>query len=76
VTYLDVPLPESLGRSEHPSSPAHVSESSLSGPGGTATGDTGDTGDGTTGTPRLGRVLVTGVLEDSVSLSLVLVHRL
>jgi hypothetical protein len=75
-THLDVPLPESLGRGEHSSSSAHVSESSLSGPGGTATSDTGDTGNSSSSTPRLGRVLVSGVLGNSVSLSLVLVHRL
>ena len=75
-THLDVPLPESLGRGEHSSSSAHVSESSLSGPGGTATSDTGNTGDSSSSTPRLSRVLVSGVLGNSVSLSLVLVHRL
>ena len=73
---LDVPLPKGLGGGEHPSSSAHVSESSLSGPGSTRSSNTGDTGDGTTSTPRLGGVLVTSVLSNGVSLTTVLVHRL
>jgi len=73
---LDVPLPPGLGRSEHPSTSAHVTESGLSGPLGTTTGDTGDTSDGTTGTPRFSRGLMTGVLSDGVCLTPVLVHGL
>ena len=46
----------------------------LSGTVGTTTGNTGNTCDRTTGTPRLGTSLVTGLLRDSVSLTLVLVH--
>ena len=45
---LDVPLAPGLGRSEHTTGTAHVTESSLTSTVSTATGDTGDTGDGTT----------------------------
>lgn len=73
---LDVPFSPSLGRGEHSTTSAHVTESGLSGSLGSSTTDTGDTGDGSTGTPRLGGGLVTSVLGDGVRLSLVLGDRL
>lgn len=45
---LDVPLPPDLGGSEHATGSAHVTEGSLAGTVGTATGDTRDTGNSTT----------------------------
>jgi hypothetical protein len=71
---LFVPLSPGLGGSEHATGSAHVTEGGLTGTGGTTTRNTGDTGDGATGTPRVGGVLVTGNLGDSVSLTGVLVH--
>ena len=71
---LLVPLAPGLGRSEHASSTAHVSEGSLSGSGGTSSTDTRDTGDGTSGTPRGGRNLLSGSDGNGVGLTLVLVH--
>jgi hypothetical protein len=59
---LLVPLPPDLGRSEHATGAAHVTESSLTSTVSTTTRDTRNTGDGTTGTPRLGRGLVTSLL--------------
>ena len=44
---LPVPPPPGLGGSEHTSTPAHVTESSLTGPVGSATTDTGNTGNST-----------------------------
>jgi hypothetical protein len=48
LVYLDVPLAPGLGRSEHATATAHVTESSLAGTVSTTTGDTGNTGNGTT----------------------------
>lgn len=76
LVHLDVPLPPGLGRGEHSTTSAHVTESGLARSLGTTTANTGDTGNGTTGTPRLGRGLVTGVLSNGVSLSTVLGDRL
>jgi hypothetical protein len=45
---LDVPLPEDLGRSEHATGSAHVTESSLTSTVSTTTGNTGNTGNSTT----------------------------
>ena len=45
---LDVPLAPGLGRGEHATGTAHVTEGSLTSAVGTTTGDTGDTGDSTT----------------------------
>jgi hypothetical protein len=73
---LDVPLPPGLGRGEHSTTSAHVTESGLTGSTGTTTTDTGDTSDSSTSTPRFGRGLVTSVLGDGVSLSSVLGHGL
>lgn len=73
---LDVPLPPSLGRGEHSTTSAHVTESSLSRSLGTTTTDTGDTGNSSSSSPRLGRGLVTGLLGDGVSLSPILGHGL
>lgn len=76
LVHLDVPLPPGLGRGEHSTTSAHVTERGLAGSLGTTTANTGDTRNGTTGTPRLGRGLVTGVLSNGVSLSTVLGDRL
>lgn len=76
LVHLDVPLSPGLGRGEHSTTSAHVTESGLARSLGTTTANTGDTGNGTTGTPRLGRGLVTGVLSNGVSLSTVLGDRL
>lgn len=73
---LDVPLSPSLGRGEHSTASAHVTESGLAGSTGTTTANTGDTGDGSTGTPGFSRGLVTGVFGDGVGLSSVLGHGL
>lgn len=45
---LDVPLAPDLGRGEHATGTAHVTEGSLTGTVSTTTGDTGDTGNSTT----------------------------
>lgn len=71
---LLVPLAPDLGRSEHATGTAHITEGSLTGAVSTTTRDTGDTGDGTTGTPGLSRGLVTSLLGDGVGLATVLVH--
>lgn len=73
---LDVPFPPSLGRGEHSTTSAHVTESSLSGSLGTTTTDTGDSGNSSSSSPRLGRGLVTSLLGNGVSLSPVLGHGL
>lgn len=72
---LDVPLSPGLGRGEHSTTSAHVTESGLTGSLRSSTTDTGDTGDSSTSTPRLGRGLVTSVLGDGVRLSLVFGNR-
>lgn len=71
---LDVPLAPDLGRGEHATTTAHVTESGLAGTVGTASRDTGNTGNSATGTPGLGRGLVTSLLGDGVGLAVVLVH--
>jgi hypothetical protein len=69
-----VPLAPDLGRSEHATGTAHVTEGGLTSAVSTTTRDTGDTGDSATSTPGLGRGLVTSLLGDSVGLAAVLVH--
>ena len=71
---LAVPLAPDLGRGEHASSTAHVSEGSLSSAVGSSSGHTGNTRDGASSTPGLGGGLVTGLHEHTVSLALILVH--
>lgn len=71
---LDVPLAPDLGRGEHATTTAHVTESGLARAVRTTSGDTGDTGNSATGTPGLGRGLVTSLLGDGVGLAVVLVH--
>jgi hypothetical protein len=72
VVNLDVPLSPGLGRSEHTTATAHVTESSLTSTVSTRTTNTGDTGNSTTGTPRDSGGLLTSVGSDGVSLTLVL----
>ena len=72
VVDLDVPLSPGLGRSEHTTATAHVTESSLTSTVSTRTTDTGDTGNSTTGTPGDSGGLLTSVGSDGVSLTLVL----
>jgi hypothetical protein len=69
-----VPLSPGLGRGEHSTTSAHVSESSLSGSLGTTTSNSRDSGNSSSSSPRLGRGLVTSLLRDGVSLSPVLGH--
>jgi len=71
---LLVPLAPDLGRGEHTTGTALVTEGSLTGTVSTTTGDTGDTGDSTTGTPGLSRGLFTSLLAHGVGLALVLGH--
>jgi hypothetical protein len=71
---LDVPLAPDLGRGEHATGTAHVTEGGLTGTVSTTARDTGDTGDSATSSPRLGRGLVTGLLAHGVRLALVLGH--
>jgi len=73
---LDVPLAPDLGRSEHASTSAHVTESGLSRSVSSSSSDTRDTGDSTTGTPRFSRGLVASVLSNGVRLTSVLGDRL
>jgi hypothetical protein len=63
-----------LSGSEHSSGTAHVTESSLTSTVSTGTVDTRNTGNSTTSTPRLSRGLVTSLLGDGISLTLVLGH--
>jgi hypothetical protein len=72
---LSMPASPDLGRGEHATSTAHVSERTLSGSGGTSTGDTGDTSHGTSSSPRHGRGLHTGLLGHGVGLTGVLGHK-
>lgn len=74
LVHLDVPSSPSLGWSEHTTTSTHVTESTLAGSVSTGTTNSWDSGNSTTGTPRLSRSLVTSLLRNSVSLSLVLVH--
>jgi hypothetical protein len=69
-----VPSSPGLGGGKHTTLSALVSEGSLTRSGGSSTGNTRNTGNGTTSTPRLGRVLVTSILSDGISLSVVLGH--
>ena len=71
---LSLPLSPDLEGSEHATLAALVTESTLTRAVSTGTGDTGDTCDGTTSTPRLGRVLVAGVPEDTATLTSILGH--
>merc|ERR1719401_2867477 len=71
---LSVPAAPSLGRVEHTTTTAHVSESTLTGSVGTTTWNTRDTRDSTTGTPGSGSSVVTGLILNSDRLTLVLVH--
>ena len=71
---LAMPLSPDLGGSEHTTLATHVSEGTLAGSGGTTTRNTRNTGNSSTSTPGDGGVLVTGTLEDGVSLTVVLVH--
>jgi hypothetical protein len=67
-----VPPPVGLGRGEHATSAAHVTEGTLACAVGTTTGHAGNTGDGATGTPRLGRRLHASAARDGVGLTAVL----
>lgn len=69
-----VPLSPDLERSEHSTLTAHVTEGSLTGSAGTGTTNSRNTSDGSTSTPRLGGVLLTGLLEHTMGLSAVLSH--
>lgn len=73
---LNVPLSPRLGRGEHSTTSAHVTESGLTGSGSTGTRDTGNSSNSSTSTPGLGRGLLTGLGGDGVSLSSVLGHGL
>lgn len=73
---LDVPLAPDLGRSEHASATAHVTEGTLAGTMGTRASDTGNTSDGTSCTPGFSGGLVTSLLRNSIWLPLVLIERL
>jgi hypothetical protein len=66
---LDVPFPPSLSGSEHTTTTAHVTESSLSRTVGTSSTYTGNTGNSTPGTPRLGTRLVASFCRDSIWLT-------
>lgn len=68
---LAVPAAPDLGGSEHVTTTAHVSESSLASMVGTTTGDTGDTGESTTSSSRLGGALVAGAAGDDERLAAV-----
>jgi len=69
---LAVPPPVDLGGSEHVTSTAHVTKSTLTGAVSTTSSDTGDTSNGTSSTPGLGASLVTGITVNAVGLSVVL----
>lgn len=71
---LAVPPAPDLGRGEHATSSAHVTEGSLSSAVCASTGHTRDTRDGASSSPRLGRSLVSCLHEHAVCLPLVLVH--
>lgn len=74
LVHLNVPFSPGLGWSKHTTTTTHVTESSLTSTVSTGTTDTWNTGNSTTSTPGLSRGLVTSVLSNSVSLTLVLVH--
>ena len=65
--YIHLPVPATidLGGSEHMSTTAHVSESTLTGTVGTATTDTWDTCNSSSSSPRLGTCLVTCQLKQN-----------
>lgn len=73
---VDLSVPSSIGLegSEHSTLSALVTEGTLAGSGGTRATDSGNTSDGSTGSPGLSGVLHTSLVEDSMSLSSVLVH--
>jgi len=77
---LDVPFAPGLGRSEHASSTAHVTEGSLTGAVSSSTTNTGNTCNGATSTPGFGTGLVTSLLAHGICLPLIfrdaLVHLL
>lgn len=69
---LAMPSAPDLGGSEHATTTAHVTESTLTRATSTTTTDTGNTGNSATSTPAFSRGLMTGVFADSVSLTSVL----
>jgi len=69
---LSVPSSPGLQWGEHSTLSARVSEGTLGGSGGTTSTNSWNSGNGTTWTPGHGRVLHTGMDEDSVSLTSVL----
>jgi hypothetical protein len=73
---VDLSVPSSVGLegSEHSTLSALVTEGTLAGSGGTRATNTRDTGDSATGSPRLSGVHHASLVEDSMSLSSVLVH--
>lgn len=66
---LTVPSAPDLGGTEHTTTTAHVTESTLTTATSTTTTDTGNTGNSATSTPGFSRGLVTGFFADSVSLT-------
>ena len=73
---VDLSVPSSVGLegSEHSTLSALVTEGTLAGSGGTRATNTRNTGDSATSSPGLSGVLHACLVEDSVSLSSVLVH--
>ena len=71
---LSVPFSPGSEGSEHATLSAHVTESGLSSSGGTRSGNSGNTSDSTSSTPRLGGVLMSLLVENTVSLTSVLSH--
>lgn len=71
---LSVPLSPHFEGSEHATLTAHVTESSLTGSGGTRATDSWDTCDGTTSSPGLSGVLLTSLVVDTMGLTSVLGH--
>lgn len=71
---LAVPFAPDLQGGEHARFTAHVTEGSLARAGSTGARNSGNTSDGTTSAPRLGGVLLAGLVEDSVRLATVLSH--
>lgn len=69
---LSVPSSPGLKGSEHSSLSTHVTEGTLTRSVGTASTNSGNSSNGTTSTPGFSRVLHTGILLDSVSLTNVL----
>jgi hypothetical protein len=69
---LSVPASPGLGRGEHATLAAHVTEGTLTRARVTTTSNTGNTSNGTTSTPGLGRVLVTSARRNGIGLAAVL----